>query len=753
MSTELSFGYLNALAVAEIVIDRLIGAMYDGQEIPDTHASEVSAGSVAHIFISRPRVSFDATRPGCNVVLTVDDFQILPPGLEEPLVRVLEVQFPLVVDWDTQTLQCDFSGLDTDTVTAVTPEGADDVIVATLVAYALREGGILGDLPFSFIGGSDELLGCDMLHVRILDDPSGDDRDTLNIGLWDYHGTEVGEPEDIAPFLEEGKQFTLRMSSTAFDQMAVDALDERFMCFDLTVPEEEQTVNDVRIVPPAAGMVTLEGQPNSGRIGVSGTIRNRSAADAESVSFRCDSEGGFTATLQADAGDCLEIRGTQVTLTFEDYSAVLYRPVIELRNGYVNLRAVLSVEDPVEVAASLDADIRLQVDPATGRLATSTEADVDLPWWADILLSCMGVSANGIVAGYADDEFGRLGANLVPELVSSEHLVVFWEDIEVREDGLILSGQIEAGRIVNAGRTTELSFGMGAGHQVTLNLETATLEVSGAMLADLGMTRTFEELDADSLAQRIYHETRATLPAAEHRDGRVFAVRAWPSFGKIRLNVLEDGRPLLRWVLYEPAILPQVELVGEWHQYPEPSIVTRSGFRLQSSGARRYWGEFTVELRQRLYDPEAGSGGEPDIHWETYRGPGDFAVLDGGRTVSIDIDTEAMEEESFEIDLAVEVTDIFGRSASAHRLLRGSKYCQWLIPPDREKEPHFRIPPREPVEVEIVTPDKEHEGKEKRVSIREAETAELERCYAESAQATVEIGEEIAARYGRSGSG
>ncbi len=753
MSTEISFGYLNALAIAERVIDRLVGALYDGQKIQDASAHEITPGLVAHTFFSKPRVSFDATQPGCNVVLTIDELQILAPSAEVPTVRALEVQFPLVVDRDTQALRCDLAAVTKDTVTVVTPEGEPDPVTAAFVVYGLTQGGFMADLPFSFIGGSNELLGCDMLHVRILDDPAGEDQGTLNAGLWDFHGTEVGAPENITPFLEEGKSFTLRVSSSAFDRMVGDAVDDRFMCFDLTVPEEEQTVEGVRIVPGAGGMVTLEGQPDDGRAGISGTIRNSGEAGAEPVGFSCDSEGAFTATIEAEAGDRLEIRGTQITLSFEDYSAVLYRPSIVLRDGYVSLQARLDIEEPVAVEPEIDAQIRLEVDPATGHLMTNTEADVELPWWANAILWCLGESINGEVADFVDDEFGRLGVNLVPALGNSEQMAVFWEGIEVREDGLILSGQIEAGLLVSAGRTTELSFDMGAGHRVTFDTERATLDVSGAMVADLAMTRTFEELDFDSLARHPYHHTVVTLPAPEYWDGRVFAVRGLPDYGKIRLNMLDDGRPLLRWVLYNPPILPEVELAGEWHQEPAPFTMTLSGIRLQSSGAKRYWGEFTVALRGRLYDPQPGTGGEPDIRWDPYRGPGEFTILDNGRSVSIDIDTEAMAEETFEIDLGVVVTDVFGRSASAHRLLTGSKLHRWLIRPDVEKEPHFNVPPREPTEVEIVTPDDEHGGKEKRVPISEAEMAELEYYYSASAEMAAQIGEELAARRARAKGG
>lgn len=360
MSTELSFGYLNALAISERVIDRLVGALYDGQEIRDAGAHEISAGVVAHTFFSKPRVSFDATQAGCNVVLTIDDLQILSPLAEVPASRGLEVQFPLVVDRDTQALRCDFSAVTMDTVTAVTPEGEPDPVTAALVVYGLTQGGFMDDLPFSFIGGSNELQGCDMLHVRTLSDPGDEDQGTLNAGLWDFHGTEgPGAPENITSFLEEGKSFTLRVSSSGFDRLVGVALDDRFMCFDLRVPEEEQTAEGVRIVPGAGGVVTLEGQPDDDRASISGTIHNTRRASTERVDFSCDSEGAFTATIEAQAGDRLEIRGTQVTLSFEEYSAVLYRPSIVLCDGYVNLRCRLDVEEPATVEADIDTQIRL----------------------------------------------------------------------------------------------------------------------------------------------------------------------------------------------------------------------------------------------------------------------------------------------------------------------------------------------------------------------------------------------------------
>jgi hypothetical protein len=83
MCRSLSYGYNARLAISELVADRLIGAIYDAPDLPHTYAEPVAdLATTVHIHISKPRLTFDASRPERNVVLRIDQLEGLPSGGE-----------------------------------------------------------------------------------------------------------------------------------------------------------------------------------------------------------------------------------------------------------------------------------------------------------------------------------------------------------------------------------------------------------------------------------------------------------------------------------------------------------------------------------------------------------------------------------------------------------------------------------------------------------------------------------------------
>lgn len=587
--------------------------------------------------------------------------------------------------------------------------------------------------------GEDDLES-DSIELRLINDPTSADRDTLNLGLYDSSDADSrGNPENITNFLLEDKLFTLRISSTVFDQLTADYIDRQFMRFNLTVPEEEQTTNHVKILPPndASGMVTLEGQTLRSRRNISGSIRNSRTSD--SVNFNCDAEGRFQAVLAGRIGDSLEVHGASFTRNAGEYTAVIYPPTLELGDGYIHIRGNVFVDDFGGIEVEYEGYIQLHIDPVTGRIVTSTEADVDVPWFVAVILRLAGESLDDEFGGFIDEEFGRVGANLLPAIGETDRLVVFWEDVQVQHNGIILSGQIEAGRIKSAGRSDEMRVDIGDQAYVSLDLASSTISTSRAMLVDLGRI-SFEQLGVDNLIRLTYPAAEATLPEPSHLDGRVFAVRTVQhSYGKLRLNLLGDDRTVLRWVTYEPLIEPKVEIVGEWHQEPEPFGSARGGILLRSRGANRYWGEFRVELQQRLYDAR---GAEPEFHWAPYVGPGEFRTSGGGRRVSLEIDTEVMEQGDFRVGFRVDVTDIFRRTASARRVLTGSKFYLHLVRPEAQKEPPWDL--NIPVEIDQLI--YEAEPIEEQTSIIHRSDEELDELRDILSQEIIEIDSEIEAR-------
>lgn len=131
MSRDLSFEYNAALAISKLVVDRIVGALYDGQAISDTHTAPITGGT-AHLLISKPRLSFDANRQDRNAVLTVDSIEGLlqfTGAGDVSFESAVEVQFRLVLDEISDTLRPDFSDLTTADVTVT----SDNSLVRTFI--------------------------------------------------------------------------------------------------------------------------------------------------------------------------------------------------------------------------------------------------------------------------------------------------------------------------------------------------------------------------------------------------------------------------------------------------------------------------------------------------------------------------------------------------------------------------------------------------------------------------------------------
>lgn len=633
MTRALSFEYNAVLAIAELVVDRLIGALYDEQSLPDTHTAPVLGGT-AHLWMNKPSFRLDAMRPDCNAVLSVDELKGLvrfSGAADQEFTAGVEVEFALQIDELTQTLRPDFLGLTTDDVTATTDNAIVAALLPTVLVNELRGGSFSAlELPLNL---GEEVLASDRCELRLIDDESVTDQDTVNLGL--YNSTDAdsrGHPDDVTNFILDDKTFTVRISQTAFDLLVQERIDRRFMRFDLTVPATTQTIHHVRIGPPdfASGLVTLEGHSHTEHSGVAGDITN--ARTSERVGFYCDAAGQFRATIAARPGDVLEVRGTSVMIVAAGRSVVVYPPSLTLRDGYVSIHGDAFFNELGSVEAEIDGAIRFEINPATGHVIASADAEVELPAWVDIILFCVGVSVDAELERYIVAEFGEMGASLLPAVGEADRLVAFWENIELRSDGIILSGQLEAGRIESAGRTYHAVVGVGDSTSVTLDLEHSSVSVRGGMHCSLG-TIAFEQLGVDNLIGLPYSGSDITLPDPPHLDGHVLAVRTGGGcHGKLRLNVLDDGRTISRWVTYRPLIEPLVALSGEWHQDPEPFGVSREGIVFNSVGANRYWGEFSVSLMQRLYDAR---GAEPEFRWAPYTGPGELTILDDGRRVSL----------------------------------------------------------------------------------------------------------------------
>jgi hypothetical protein len=739
MPRSLTFGYNAVLCIAELAADRLVGAQYDDLSIPDTFFRSFSilndegnifASGRSHVLISKPHISFDATREGKNAILRIDDiygivdFTILPLGANprEEFHAAVEVQFNLIRDSMTNRLRPDFSSTITDDI-AVTPDPSLDLIRQQVVRMILPQILVeeLGGPTFERYGMSIRLdqqaLKSDDLDFVVINDTTMADQDNLCFAFFERDDPLTrGHPDGIPNFLETDKTFSFRLSRAIFDQRIAEFINERFMRFQVTVARTEQVERNVRITPPdESGQVTLEGGQWAQHSGVSGTVRN--ATTSRSVSFRADAEGRFSVTMEASIGDVLEIHGSSFIDRSQGDPFTVYPPQIQLRDGYIQIGGEAFVDAAIGLDVEYEGRIQLRIDPVTGRvLAHATDVSVDIPWWADILLFLFLPLLYGIlltlyrekVAGQIEDIFNQSNTNFIPGLNEPGRIAVFAEDIAVRANGLVLSGQIEAGRIQNAGRTVQTTFTLdnitlrdwegpeqaaGPGEtqdppsqqfSQTFGFDTdsrtfrsfyipATHPLNGTDgIENLGMVN-FEQLSIDDLTD----PARRYTPSVSLSDDvpiidRVFAIRTrWNRYAKVRIDQHPNtGEFILRWVTYQAPIDPSVEIIGEWRKSANPTEANIGGITFGTwAGADLYWADLVLEFR-RLYQ-----GAPLEIDWQ-YDGPDLFNVYYfDRRRARLEIDTVQEGDEPlglFTATIQVEVRDIFGRSALASREFAGA---------------------------------------------------------------------------------
>jgi hypothetical protein len=683
MCRSLSYGYNAGLAISELVADRLIGAIYDDPDFPHTYAEPVTGlPTTVHIHISKPRLTFDASRPERNAVLYIDRLEGVS-SVGERFTATVDVEFLLITDSGAGTLRPDFDAVELGDITVTSTSPVAEALLPSAILNTIQDGRFDAlEIPLDF---GQALLGSDRLDLRVIDDTTGADHDNLNLMFFDSaDGDSHGEIGDVASFLEEDSTFTLLLSQAAFDARIEQELDRRFMHFDLTVPETEETTSHRIVVSPpdAAGQVALSGESTRSHSYVSGTIRN--VRTDEEIGFACDAEGVFSVSLAATAGDVLEVRGDRLDIATGELDGTIPIPTITLADGHITISGTVHVHEPISEAIEYEGRLWLSIDPRSGTLAVEAQADVEMPWWADFIAWCAGVSAEDEVAETIETLVGPMSRALLPGLDMAGRMAVFYESVTVSPDGIILSGQIEAGRLVTAGQMARDVVPLTGSllDQVRLDLERRTIAIDAGGLTDLADS-AFEQIDVDYLAARAYPATELPLPAVDAAlEGRVFGVRTIGGrHAKLRISLWE-GALIIRWVTYERNPEPAVAIVGDWEGTRDVDMAGRSGFGIHSVGADHYEGDFTASV-SRIHHAETG---EAEFRWSVER-PATGTPGRDGAEFRVELDTDDLTTETFHLELEVTVTDIFGRSAASSRMLHGSKTRHFLRVPDRAKEP------------------------------------------------------------------
>jgi hypothetical protein len=292
------------------------------------------------------------------------------------------------------------------------------------------------------------------------------------------------------------------------------------------------------------------------------------------------------------------------------------------------------------------------------------------------------------------------GLGDISAVAEGEDLHFFLESATILPGGIILSGQIEAGRIERAGqhvadwaRLTDAE-----------DIRRFRYDPAGATVsypAASAMVRTlfsFEQLgidDIEALTESV-HANEVSLSVADLGNRLVFALRLEGNrCAKVRIDPQPEGDPHIRWVTYQPKRMPTAAISGEWRN----EISDRIPNRASVSGATRYWGEFRVETDGIYTDEYLQS--YPLYEWSIEPAYGRIEANGAQCALEIITDTDLPDDYRHRISLRVTTTDVFGRTASTAVVLEAERLSWSTHSPRRIRDPEvIRIRPEEPMPAE-----------------------------------------------------
>jgi hypothetical protein len=729
MPRSLTFGYNAVLAIDELVVDRFIGAEYDENDIVDSYAQDEFEDDVpvteAHIFFSKPHIEFDAFREGKNAVLRIDELRVIAfltlPVCGNPFDFTVSVnaEFSLERDVSTGDLRPHFEDMTEDDVEVewLDPDPDEepdkalciDVIEALMpgiIAQALKDGQF-GEIAVPLDIGEEDFY-FDAADVVILDDHSIEDKDTLNVALYEESLDETrGHREDITNFMVDGKTFTFRLSRAVFDLLVENFIKTRFMRFEVVITDEVYSENSIRIYPLGESRVAIIGVRCEMHALVAGRIENRTRG--QSVPFNTDDSGVFAVTLEAEIGDTLVFFGDYFGDYFSDSSSRIYTkiypPSLRLRDGYISVsgEAWVAVFWKPGIWIDYDGTVTLDINPVTGQIEPRVDTEIDLVCIYDVVINLFLAFGAPLLYAMLHFKFDQKPADairgsleesglssLIPSFSDSNRFVSFMEDIQTQENGIIISGQIDVGSIYNAGRTNENRVELDSA-VFQFDRETATVMIRGGHMRREMDGLSFKQLGIDELrnpSDSFPHQT-ITLPSLSDFQGLIFSVRTQENrYAKIRIDRYGGLAPVIRWITYNPPVEPSIEIVGDWENDGEWH--RSRGYVI--GGADRYFGTFSLDCTRLhtdgplqiewTYEPRCGLLSEEipsDIF--TFISVGDGS---GDMRRYLEVRTEDLDDRvsSFSVILTATVTDIFGRTATSTRTLTvRKKFTQRILPP------------------------------------------------------------------------
>ena len=700
MPRSQTFGYNAAVGIDELVIDRLLKVKFEIGEIPEAFSDIITfqdwGGTTADVYVLIRDIglSFDTNQEldqYVNLILSIQvvvNFSQTPPVpfLEDDLDFKATVTTPikLTIDSITNEIRPDFNSIETESIYVSLEPGLNILLagfieneLGTLVPDILNNLSVDFSLPILL--DAENFLS-DRFNVVLINDTSEKDTDSINILFYSSLDTSSkGNPGGVINFLREEKTFALKLSKAVFDEQMELYIDRRFARFNATIGKNPFNKNSVVFFPPdSSGKITVEGLKSYEHSGVEGYIEN--ATRGGKTGFSASNDGTFKVTLTAEVGDVLNLRGDAIKLTGGGQSVRLnYKPTISLSDGYIKISCNGSTEVVgIDIDAEIDGKLYLNIDPVTGKIITDArDVDLDIPWWADILLGILTGPFAGLILGTYEDSIqdsieailGQYGSNLLPGFDKFQNIITFLEDVEIKKKSIIIYGQLEAGLIRSAGRNDKLSIYLDSNDSNTESQNIGIFKDSRYVYTDPGLAKQFaeygiarlgksrfEELSYDSLSKLNYAIDGITIPGTDTLAGEVFAVKtAWDRYAKVRIDSTKFAEPILRWVTYERKIGSEVKIKGSWNSDLKNTHTSDGMFWHMVS---KFWGTFTLEFHRIFAD------GPLNISW-TYGGVGNFKILTNDqRTVSLEVNTDDIPEEGFKEILKVDVEDVFGRKAT-----------------------------------------------------------------------------------------
>ncbi len=725
MNRTLSFSYNAIATLGEIVADRLVKASFLDGTISETITTNFSLGGnltgTMHAFLSNPAVEFGVGARD-RVSLSLDVHAVLefpsPPNLlgladGDWLKARVSVKTQLITKGTTlrpnlTTLKpidvyVDNANSNNSSLKSWAPFILKSEIPKALGSPMFNKLDVdLGFDPKSFLSNA--------LDVAVIDGPPPEDRDELALAF--YHTADQqqtrGNTDDIQPFLGVGKSLTIRVSKPIFDALINEELAKQFMRFDVKLgdpltalsgdPGPDQKQRGIRwrqqdaleklswTTPSGDYLLFLDPDPSRANL-YGGTVTNLRTGEQEY--FATNSLGAAKIGFgDLQKGDVLRFHGEYKY----EKKAKVYYPSFVLGDGYIKISAT-AVADEVacydNVTAYLKGNIYFFIDPATGDFSVKAgEVDVDLPWYVDglkvLLYLFTGPYAGIIIGGYESEIVGEVTEKakgktsaLLPAISGKGNLKVFWEDIALKADGVILHGQIEAGWLRSGGRSAGLKATVDQEgdyfQQIEIYQQSGYASLQSSIPAGfdtsavtvVNKTVAFEQIGPEDIAQITAGVTdrSVSVPGGDALEGLVLAVRtARHRYAKVRVDRGKKKNWVLRWITYNVPQAPKVEIVAidNWGH---------------DEKFKKYWRTFSLKTH-RIYRDYGFK-----INWQCSGLLKKTEIPGQPEAIRIDIGLDTDWSLLSFFGLKVKVKDIFGREASEEITL-------W--PPIPEVHPRLR---------------------------------------------------------------